>query len=239
MEQIYEQELFITPSLADARGRLSWPGAFTVCQDLAGIHAERLGVGLGAMAEKSLFWLTVRTKIRILGFPRLGETVTARTWPEKPGALRCNRSYEIVRDGEVLVLGRTEWAVMNTETRALTPAAGLFPVDLPFDRGAALSESFARIPDRFEDAEPFAVYRLRSTDIDVGGHMNNAAYLRALFGAFSNRELEALDIRSVDAVFRASCFEGGELAFARRQRDGADEVRISRGEDTILLARLA
>ena len=239
MEQIYEQELFITPSLADARGRLSWPGAFTVCQDLAGIHAERLGVGLGAMAEKSLFWLTVRTKIRILGFPRLGETVTARTWPEKPGALRCNRSYEIVRDGEVLVLGRTEWAVMNTETRALTPAAGLFPVDLPFDRGAALSESFARIPDRFEDAEPFAVYRLRSTDIDVGGHMNNAAYLRALFGAFSNRELEALDIRSVDAVFRASCFEGEELAFARRRRDGADEVRISRGEDTILLARLA
>ena len=100
MEQIYEQELFITPSLADARGRLSWPGAFTVCQDLAGIHAERLGVGLGAMAEKSLFWLTVRTKIRILDFPRLGETVTARTWPEKPGALRCNRSYEIVRDGE-------------------------------------------------------------------------------------------------------------------------------------------
>ena len=39
MEQIYEQELFITPSLADARGRLSWPGDFTVCQDLAGIHA--------------------------------------------------------------------------------------------------------------------------------------------------------------------------------------------------------
>ena len=220
MEQIYEQELFITPSLADARGRLSWPGAFTVCQDLAGIHAER-------------------PKIRILDFPRLGETVTARTWPEKPGALRCNRSYEIVRDGEVLLLGRTEWAVMNTETRALTPAAGLFPADLPFDRGAALSESFARIPDRFEDAEPFAVYRVRSTDIDVGGHMNNAAYLRALFGAFSNRELEALDIRSVDAVFRASCFEGEELAFARRRRDGADEVRISRGEDTILLARLA
>ena len=106
MEQIYEQELFITPSLADARGRLSWPGAFTVCQDLAGIHAEKLGVGLAAMAERQLFWLTVRTKIRILDFPRLGETVTARTWPEKPGALRCNRSFELVRDGEVLVLRR-------------------------------------------------------------------------------------------------------------------------------------
>ena len=239
MEQIYEQELFITPSLADARGRLSWPGAFTVCQDLAGIHAERLGVGLGAMAEKSLFWLTVRTKIRILDFPRLGETVTARTWPEKPGALRCNRSYEIVRDGEVLVLGRTEWAVMNTETRALTPAAGLFPADLPFDRGAALSESFARIPDRFEDAEPFAVYRVRSTDIDVGGHMNNAAYLRALFGAFSNRELQALSPQTVDVSFRASCFEGEELRFFRRETENGLDLRIARGADTILLARMA
>jgi hypothetical protein len=48
-----------------------------------------------------------------------------------------------------------------------------------------------------------------------------------------------MDVHCVDAVFRASCFEGEELTFARQERDGANEVRISRGEDTILLARLA
>ena len=239
MEQVMQQTLDVGPSLADAEGLLSYPGAFHVFQDLAGAHAERLGVGLGAMAEKSLFWLTVRTKIVFLSRPALGETVTLRTWPEKPGALRCNRSYEIRRGEELLIRGRTEWAVMNTETHALTPAAGLFPAELPFDRPPACAEPFARIPDKFEGVAPFDTYRVRSTDIDVGGHMNNAAYLRALFGAFSNRELQALRPQAVDVSFRASCFEGDELRFFRRETENGLDLRIARGADTILLARMA
>lgn len=239
MEQVMQQTLDIGPSLADAEGLLSYPGAFHVFQDLAGAHAERLGVGLGAMAEKSLFWLTVRTKIVFLSRPALGETVKARTWPEKPGALRCNRSYEIRRGEELLIRGRTEWAVMNTATHALTPAAGLFPAELPFDRPPACAEPFARIPDKFEGVAPFDTYRVRSTDIDVGGHMNNAAYLRALFGAFSNRELQALRPQTVDVSFRASCFEGEELRFFRRETENGLDLRIARGADTILLARMA
>lgn len=238
MQQVFEQALFIAPSIADAEGLLSYPGAFHVFQDLAGIHAERLGVGLKAMTEKSLFWLTVRTKIVFLSRPALGETVTVRTWPEKPGAVRCNRSYEIARGEEILVRGRTEWAILNTETHAITPSTGVFPA-LPFDRGAACPEPFARIPDRFEGIEPFAEYRVRSTDIDVGGHMNNAAYLRALFGAFSNRELQAMDLKSVDAIFRASCFEGENLCFTRKAQDGALDLRIAREGETVLLARFA
>ena len=239
MEQVLEQTLDVAPSIADAEGLLSYPGAFHVFQDLAGTHAERLGVGLGAMAEKSLFWLTVRTKIVFLSRPALGQTVTLRTWPEKPGALRCNRSYEIARGGEILIRGRTEWAVMNTETHALTPAAGLFPAELPFDRPAACPEAFARIPDKFEGAELFDTYRVRSTDIDVGGHMNNAAYLRALFGAFSNREIQALRPRCADVSFRASCFEGEQLQFYRRETESGLDLRIARGADTVLLARLS
>ena len=84
MEQIMQQTLDIGPSIADVEGLLSYSGAFHVFQDLAAAHAERLGVGLGAMAEQSLFWLTVRTKIVFLSRPALGEAVTLRTWPEKP-----------------------------------------------------------------------------------------------------------------------------------------------------------
>ena len=68
--------------------------------------------------------------------------------------------------------------------------------------------------------------------------MNNAAYLRALFGAFSNAELAAMEIREIDAGFRASCFEGETLRFYKKENGGALEVRIARGEETVLLARI-
>ena len=238
MQQLFERQLDVSPSLADAQGFLSYPGTFALFQDLAAAHAERLGVGLRAMTEKKFFWLTVRTKIVFLSRPALGETVTVRTWPEKPGAVRCNRSYEISRREDVLIRGRTEWAILNTETRGIMPSEGFFPA-LSFDRGPACAEPFARIPDRFEDTEPFSEYRVRSTDIDVGSHMNNAAYLRALFGAFSTRELQSLHLHSVDAVFRAPCFEGETLCLFRKECDDSLDLRMARRDETVLLARFA
>ena len=128
---------------------------------------------------------------------------------------------------------------MNTETNTIAPATDLFPAELDYCPGAAVSEPFARIPARFEGLEPFAEYTVRSTDIDLGGHMNNAAYPRALFGAFSTQELEALQARSIDLIFRSPCYEGEELTFYKKEGEGVTDLRIARGDETVMLARIA
>lgn len=239
MQPKFEQEILIPPSACDYSGRLGYAGAFAVLMDLATEHAERLGIGLAAMMAKKRFWVTVRTKIIFHERPRISEAVKLITWPEKPGAVRCNRSYEIRRGNALLVSGRTEWAVMNTETNTIAPATDLFPADLDYADGAAVSEPFARVPARFEGLEPFAEYTVRSTDIDLGGHMNNAAYPRALFGAFSTKELEALQARSIDLIFRSPCYEGEKLTFYKKEGEGVTDLRIARGDETVLLARIA
>ncbi len=116
--------------------------------------------------------------------------------------------------------------------------AEVFPQE-DFDRPSACPGPYARVPDRFGDLAPFAEYRVRSTDIDVGGHMNNAAYLRAFFGAFSCAELAQMRISEIDAAFRAPCFEGDTLRFYRRENEGAVDLRAARGEETVLLLRFA
>ena len=237
MQTVYEQSRFLGPSVCDASGHLSHPGAFGLFQDMAAAHAELLGVGFEDMAAKRLFWLTVKTKIVFLKRPKIDETVLLRTWPEKPGSIRCHRSYELWKDGELYLRGRTEWAVVDTETRALVPPGSLFQEGLDYPPSAC-AEAFARIPPRTEDFTPCGELRVRSTDIDVGGHMNNAAYLQAVFGALSSAELAARPIRTVDAIFRASCFEGETLAVQRRELDGCLDLRLCRGGESIFLARL-
>lgn len=237
MEQLYEKSIVIPPSACDFDGRLSIPGAFSVFMDLATEHAERLGVGLSAMQAKRRFWLTVKTKIVFHERPAISEGVRLLTWPEKPGPLRFNRSYEVRRGDRLLIAGRTEWAVLNTETGGLAPSADIYPEGLACERGSALEKGFARIPDRFEGA-PFAEYRVRSADIDLGGHMNNAAYPRALFGAFSIGELRTMRVRCVDLIFRAPCHEGDLLSFYKKEADGLLDIRVARGEETVLLGRI-
>lgn len=239
MQQIFERETLIPPSACDFDGRLSYAGAFALFMDLATEHAQRLGVGLAVMREKKRFWLTVKTKIVFHERPAISEAVRLLTWPEKPGPLRFNRSYELRRGEELLLSGRTEWAVMNTETGALAPSADIMPEGLAYGRGPAVSEGYARVPDRFSEAEDFAAYTVRSIDIDLGGHMNNAAYPRALFGAFSTEELKEREIRSVDLIFRAPCFEGDQLRFYKKEGEGVLDLRMARGEETVLLARIA
>ncbi len=238
MEQIFQHDFIIPPSACDFDGRLSYPGAFSVFMDLATEHAEHLGVGLSAMRARDRFWLTVKTRIVFQERPEISEVVRLLTWPEKPGPLRFNRSYEMRRDGALLVAGRTEWAVMNTGTGALARSTDVLPEALCYERGSALDSGYARVAGSFEGLEPFSEYRVRSTDIDLGGHMNNAAYPRALFSAFSSEELRGREIHSVDLIFRAPCFEGDMLSFCKKERDGGTDYRMARGGETVLLARV-
>ncbi len=235
MQEVCERELLVLPSVCDAAGRLGIPDIFGAFMDIAAIHAELLGVGLDAMAARDRFWLTVKTRVDFFRRPRMGESVTLRTWPEAPEHLRCHRSYELRKGEELLAAGKTEWAVLNTKTNALVPIEDVYPAGLRFEQPTAIAEPFARIPARFGEEERFGAYRVRSTDIDVGGHVNNVAFVRALLGGFSNEELKALRPKRLEVIYRASCYEGEELALYRRPaQPGLDLAMVKDGKPALL-----
>ena len=239
MEQVFEQPLMISPGLCDASGLLAVHEVFRVFMDIAAAHAAVLGCGMKALAPKKLFWLTVKTGADFTRRPRMGETVRLRTWPEAPGRMRCERSYEIAdRDGNRLIAGKTEWAVINTETGQLAPMADIYPGDLAFTEPTARAAAFARIPDSAGDFEDYDAYRVKSTDIDLGGHMNNTAYVRALLGSFSNAALKEMRIRGMDLIYRAPCYEGETLTLSRRKSPEGLDLRMAGEKGTVLLSRI-
>lgn len=238
MLEKYEVMREIGPSICDFEGKLSYAEAFGLFMDIASAHAEMLGIGVKAMAQKNLFWLTVKTQINFIRRPSMLQGVSLQTYPEKPDKMRGNRSYILGSAGEVLMTGKTEWAVINTQTHKLVPLDGIYPEELNFDTAPACPEPFARIADHFEETVPYAEYRVRSTDIDVGGHMNNTAYARAVMGTFSVAELKSMNINRMDIIFRSSCYEGDRLDFRRKQTETGLDIRISRGEETVLLVRI-
>lgn len=233
----YTKELTVLPSMCDSAAALGVPDTFALFMDAATEHSCALGCGLDVLGPRGLFWLTVRTRVKFFRRPKMLERAILSTWPEAPGKLRANRCYTIEGRGGPLVAGKTEWAVIDQNTGRLHPMADVYAPD-----GASLPESvwdepFTRMPD--EAFPEFARYTVRSTDIDLGGHMNNTAYLRALAGLFSCEAWQGMRIREAEIAYRAACYEGDTLCWQKRGENGALALRaVLPGGKTIALIRL-
>ncbi len=77
----------------------------------------------------------------------------------------------------------------------------LYPEGFVAHPEIAIEEPFVKF-DRDFEGEAFAKYRVRSTDIDFGGHMNNIAYIRDIAGAFSAKEWSAMNIKEMEIYYK-------------------------------------
>ena len=185
------------------------------------------------MMERGLFWVVVRTRVRFYRRPAMGERVTLTTWPEKPTRVSVTRNYRIERDGEVLAEGKSEWTLVELGSGRLHSTAGLFSEDFSFREETVWTEPFTRRRD--EPGEEFARYTVRSTDIDLGGHTNNAAYVRILAGAFSCGEWQRMGPRELELAYRVSCFEGDTLCLQKRPDGDALAFRMALPDGTLVV----
>ena len=217
---IYEQSYTVPPSDCGYDGRLSVADALSLFQDISSVHASLLKGGVYDLAKKDLFWLTVKTKAHFECRPRLGDTVTLATWPENLTGVRCLRDYTITKGDDILISGKTEWAIINLQTGKLHKAEEVYPPELQAPDKVILPEPFVRF-EREAPEEILGTYTVRSTDIDLGGHMNNIAYLRAFMGLLPVDKQKSMPCRDLEIHFRAQCFEGDTLTFRQKQEGGA------------------
>ena len=234
-----EKPISILTSMCDNTSKMSIPSIFSLFMDIATEHAPQMGVGFYDLSKRGLFWITVKTKIKIFNLPKIIDEVTAATWPETPGRVRCNRYYTISKDGEILVTGKSEWAVISLNDGRLHKLSEINPEGLEYSKDIVCDEPYAHISEDFSDCEILGRYKVCSTDIDLGQHMNNAAYIKALFGMFSCKELEDMNICEADIAFRTPCYEGDELTVRCRKDDNALEIGILKSDGkTAATARL-
>ena len=238
MQAKYTKETSIQLSQIDPLGRLSVPETFDLFMNTAAEAAEALGIGIGMLRTRGLFWLTVKTRVEFIRRPMIGERVTVSTWPDAPGDTRCERHYAITGGGETLVKGKTEWAIADMRTGRPQNLAGIMPEGLAYDIAPACPEPFPMIDDAFPEP-PFAEHRVQTLDIDMARHMNNVAYVRAIVNAFSVKAWLGMDVRRMDIIFRASAREGDVLSFQKRISGDTLDIRGSLpGGETSVMARL-
>ena len=227
------QEMRVMPSMCDENSLMSIPAMLDMFQDSAGIHAESVGIGALDLEKRGLFWIVSKVRLRINGRPLVQEMLEATTWIQPAERVSCERDWSISKDGRQIAYVRSIWAALRRDNFRPGHMADFYP-DSDFTIAPPDDIPFTRMGKNFEGAEPLGEYRIRSVDIDRGGHMNNVNYVRAMLGCFTCAQLAEMDIRELDMQFLLQCYEGETIRFVKRpSEDGLMEVGALNGDGKV------
>ena len=245
MQTNFHKELYINMTHCDHTSHLGIPQTFGIFLDLATEHAESLGIGTKLIREKHIFWVTGRTRAHFYRKPSMTELVQAETFMGPGRGPRAARYYRLFTEGEILVEGKTDFVATNLATGQLERISDFYPTQDEITENLKneilpLSDPAPRISPDFSEASVIGSYTVRSTDIDLGGHMNNVAYLWAIAGLFSSKDLDSASWTDVDIAYRKPCYEGETLTARLRRLENVTELALTKPEgEAAVLIRLS
>jgi len=159
----------------DPEGRLRPDAAARYLHDVANDDWDDTGIDTGDM------WVLRRTAMRLAPggrWPSLGERVTATTWCSGIGAAWAERRTDLAVDGTVLVEGVALWVPLDGQgrPRRVQPEFRETYGEAAAGRRVSGRVGVPEVPAG-ADRRPWP---LRRVDLDVAGHVNNAASWSAL-----------------------------------------------------------
>ena len=180
MSQIIQPEYTMTVKVAsfdtDRTDRMRLSAVLRYQQEAGEQHLSPAGLGWRALSDHGIAFVASRWHTVIHRLPTFEETVTLTTWHRDRKGPRFFRCYEWKdAEGKVLIEGVMQFALVSvTDHRLLRGDEFMALAPLPdAPRGVNCAD-----PGRFRltDEQDNATHKVRWSDIDRNGHMNNTRY---------------------------------------------------------------
>ena len=152
------------------------------------------------------FWAVTKHKMKIHRAPGLYETVSAETWPEKPGPVRGGRNF-LIKDsgGNVIVESRSEWVILDMADHHIRKMSDtIYPITDEHIDKRLLPDPFLRIKETVCPDDYVYTHIVRPSDIDLSQHTNNAVYVRLFEDCFPLSFFEENRVGQISARGRLS-----------------------------------
>ena len=158
---------------ADPHKRLRLDAVARYLQDVAGDDVLETGWG-----SPDHFWLVRRTVIQQLRPASIEELIELTTWSSGAASSSASRRTTAAGDRGGLIEAESVWVHLSAESRPVRFGGNFFDVYGPSAGGRRISTRL-ELPDPPAASERIP-WPLRHSDLDVLGHLNNAAYWQAI-----------------------------------------------------------
>ena len=186
----------------DSSGRISLRSLFNYMQGTADLHSRSLGTSLRDFALEGYTWVYARYFLRIIRYPESYKPLTVETWRSRSSGMMALREFRIIDKNGPLALATSWLALIDRITRK--------PVPIPDN----IVQQFAGYLGRAIDIEPEPLRWqdegdtgesciVRYSDLDVNGHVNNAAYLDYLMEGMNEQVINEKKLQEIQIDYRA------------------------------------
>ncbi len=176
-EPIFTKNYEVNTFTSNSAKRLGLLGLVGVLQDIAAIHAEKMGFGYDQMLERGSFWVLARQSIRITDWPELFSPLEVQTWSREPKGFNAYREFEVHSSNGKIADCTTTWVALDVVKRR--------PMEIPRDnlpfspRLEGLLDYEAKKLMATREASELELrksFETRNSDLDLNGHVNNTKF---------------------------------------------------------------
>lgn len=177
MLKTYQEDFRIRSYQSDVANQWRPSAILEVMQEMAGEHAELLGVGRNALIQQNLAWVLTRVEVEMDRYPNSQETVTVETFP-MPVRRWFFPRYFIFHDAMGREIGRAGslWVLLDFTSRRMSRpdnVAALMPDNSDLIAPLGLPAPVTEVSGTLETA----TYLPQYTDLDCNQHVNNTRYM--------------------------------------------------------------
>lgn len=181
---IFEQKYKIGVEDIGTDHYLSNRGLLSFLEDIACLHAHKVGFGILDVEQKGVAWILLEWKVKVIHRPIYDTTVTVRTWVPKADRLICTRDFEVVDEkGEILAIASSKWVLMNMNLRKMVKLTEEYLSVFGMEEGKRAFEEENELPGEIgkivesSEYQTCTSYEVQRRDIDMNHHLHNLNYL--------------------------------------------------------------
>ena len=201
---------------------------FDYFQEVACVHADRLGCGCAELAKSGQAWVLLRIRMDVARNPQLGERVSVKTWPSGFKRLYALREGVFTDEtGAEIAQLTSYWVLLDT--------AHLRPLRLPDALNVALPDN-SDMPQYFDlsarlmptGLEHPMTLTVPEHFIDINGHVNNARYCSLVGDWLAKVAGGPVELTTMTAHFMQATQAWSDITVSGRlEADGHFAVAIS------------
>lgn len=213
---VFKRKYHVEFSDVDFSKKLKLSSLFRYFQEVAGSHAEKLGVGFEAIKAKSnVTWVLVRIRVDVERYPLWNEDIYIDTWPQLPKKIESERDFYIKdATGNIIARGVSSWIIIDVDSREIRKNDEIATGYPQVNTERAIDCKLGKLRP-FGEVEQAYKKVIGYSDIDINGHLNNTKYIDYIMDCFSMESHKRYRVKSIQVSYVNEALPGDTICLFR------------------------
>lgn len=175
---------------------------FKYLQEVASKHSEIMKIGFDDLKSSKGAWVLTKELLEVRRLPDALEEFTIHSWSRELNKIVANRNFIVMdKNNNIIIKATSDWVVINLEKRRIIPLNKLnMDYTQNYDHDL-FSEPLSKINIIPENLVNEFTKKVRFSDIDINGHMNNTCYVDMVLDSMAEYFTERHTLKLINTNF--------------------------------------